>query len=91
MKRSASQTYLVRIHVARAPRIFQATICSLSLSPSLSIDRSLDRAVTAEDCRGRTTATTATAESKEEAKAKGGGGLTHLLPPIFDHWIEIRR
>jgi len=78
MKSSASQTYLVRIHVARAPRILQATICSLSLSLSLSLcllmDRSLDRAVAAEDCRGRTTATIATAESKEEAKAKGGGG-----------------
>jgi hypothetical protein len=34
MKSSASQTYLVRIHVARAPRILQATICFLS--PSLS-------------------------------------------------------
>jgi hypothetical protein len=38
------------------------------------MDRSLDRAVAAEDCRGRTTATIATAESKEEAKAKGGWG-----------------
>jgi len=79
MKRSASHTYLVRIHVARAPRIFPSNdLFSLSLSLSLSlcllIDRSLDRAVAAEDCRGRTTVTNTTAESKEEAKGKGGEG-----------------
>jgi hypothetical protein len=45
MKRSASQTYLVRIHVARAPRIFQATICVLSLSLCLSLSVSLDRSL----------------------------------------------
>jgi hypothetical protein len=47
---------------------------SLSLSLCLLIYRSLDRAVAAEDCRGRTTATNSTAESKEEAKGEGRGG-----------------
>jgi len=56
---------------------------SLSLSLCLLMDRSLDRAVAAEDCRGRTTATIAAAESKEEAKAKGGGGPNSFTAADF--------
>jgi hypothetical protein len=99
MKSSASQTYLVRIHVARAPRILQATICFLSPSLSfslcvswwiaLSTARSLRKTVAAEQ-RQRSRLRRV---KKKRKRKEGGGwrGLTHLLPPILDHWIKIRR